>query len=85
MEGIINNFRGGKHTKYDNQMIVIVKTLDTKAKAKNILGKKVVWESPAGKKINGTVSNIHGNSGAVKVLFEKGMPGQAIGQKVIIG
>ena len=84
MEGIISNFRGGRHTKYDNQMIIKVANINAKEEAKKILGKKAVWESPAGKKIMGTISNIHGNSGAVRVLFEKGMPGQAISQKVTI-
>lgn len=80
MEGVIVNFRGGKHTKYDNQMILNV-GLD---KAKDVIGKTVVWKSPAGKEIKGKVSQLHGNSGCLRVLFEKGMPGQAIGQKVEI-
>ena len=80
MEGIITNFRGGKHTKYDNQMIV--KIADSKEKVKELIGKKVVWESPKGKKIVGEIRNFHGNSGCVRVIFEKGMPGQAIGNKV---
>ena len=84
MDGIIVNFRGGRHTKYDNQMIIKVNKIGNKDDAKKIIGKKVTWESPAGKKISGMISNLHGNSGAVRALFEKGMPGQAISQKVTI-
>ena len=82
MEAIIANFRGGKRTKYGNQMIVKIESVKNKDEAKRVIGKKVTWESPAGKKILGKVTNIHGNSGCVKVLFERGMPGQAISQRV---
>lgn len=82
MEGIIANFRGGKHTKYNNQMIIYLNEVKNKENAKKMIGKKVIWESPKGKKINGKISNFHGNSGAVKVIFEKGMPGQAIATKI---
>jgi large subunit ribosomal protein L35Ae len=82
MEGLITNFRGGRHTKYDNQMIMVVDSVDTKDKAEKLVGKKVTWESPGGKKISGKITKFHGNSGALKVHFEKGMPGQAITNKV---
>jgi large subunit ribosomal protein L35Ae len=36
------------------------------------------------KVITGKVSAAHGNSGAVRALFEKGLPGQAIGKHVRI-
>ena len=49
--------------------------------AKTFLSKKVTWTSPAGKAISGQITNMHGNKGAMRVQFEKGMPGQAIGQK----
>ena len=82
MKGILLNFRGGKHTKYDNHMILEVEGITTKQKATSLTGKKVVWTSPAGKKITGTISCPHGAKGCVRVLFEKGMPGQAVAAKV---
>lgn len=84
MEALIANFRGGRHTKSDNQMILTVSGIDTKEKAKKLLGKKVTWESSSGKKIEGKITKEHGNSGALKVHFERGMPGQSIGSKVKI-
>ncbi|MFH1591885.1 MAG: 50S ribosomal protein L35ae [Candidatus Woesearchaeota archaeon] len=84
MEGTITNFRGGRHTKYNNQMIIKINDIDKKEKTKEVIGKKVIWQSPAGKKITGKISNLHGNSGCVRAIFEKGMPGQAISQKVKI-
>jgi large subunit ribosomal protein L35Ae len=41
-----------------------------------------VWKSPKGKEINGKVASAHGNKGAVRVIFEKGLPGQSLGNNV---
>jgi large subunit ribosomal protein L35Ae len=84
MEGIISNYKGGRHTQSSNQMIVVVEGLDSKEKAAALVGKKTVWTSPAGKEIKGEVKSAHGNSGALRVAFETGMPGQAISTKVKI-
>jgi len=66
-------------------MVVKVEGVDKKEDVKKVVGKKVVWTSPAGKKISGTITQAHGGKGAVRVLFsEKGLPGQAIGTKVDI-
>jgi len=82
MEGAISSFRGGRHTKHNSQMIVHFKGVDKKEKAAALVGKSVVWVSSAKKEIKGKVTAAHGNSGAVRVKFETGMPGQAIAQKV---
>ncbi len=85
MEGTIANYRRGRHTQTNNQMIVLVEGINTKEKAAKFLNKKVIWKSPVGKEIKGLVTKEHGNKGALKVHFEKGMPGQSIGTKVNIG
>ena len=85
MEALITNFRGGKHTKYDNHMICIVDGIASREEAQPLVKKSVIWTSPAGKEIKGYVGNVHGNKGALRLIFEKGMPGQAIGTKVKIG
>jgi large subunit ribosomal protein L35Ae len=83
MEGIISNFRQGRHHTYGNQMVVVVNSIDNKNDATKLVGKKVVWHT--GKKdITGEIRSAHGNSGALRVLFETGMPGQSVGQKVSI-
>ena len=84
MEATIANFRSARHHQYDRQMIIKVKGITTKEKAESLVGKQVTWKSPAGKEIKGKVSAVHGNSGAVRAIFEKGMPGQAVGSKVEI-
>jgi large subunit ribosomal protein L35Ae len=83
MEGIIINYRRGRKTQKTNQMIVMIPDVD-KDKALKLIGKEVIYVT-AGKlkkQIKGKISSTHGNKGAVRVLFEKGMPGQAIGAKV---
>lgn len=84
MEGIIANFRRGRHRQKDRQMIIKVEGITSKEKANELTGKKIVWKSPSGKEIKGRISSAHGNKGAMRVIFEKGMPGQAIGSKVNI-
>lgn len=83
MEGIIVNYRRGRKTQTTNQMILLVPGHDKK-KSEGLVGKSVVYttEGKEKKTITGKVSALHGNKGCVRVLFEKGMPGQAIGAKV---
>ena len=78
MEAVIVNYRGGKHTWRGNQIILEVKDNNSK----DLIGKKVVWASPAGKKINGEIIKVHGNSGCLIAKFERGLPGQALGKKI---
>ncbi len=84
MDAVIVNFRLGRHTKSNNHMVVKVKGVDSREKAETMVEKKVSWKSPSGKVIAGTVASAHGNNGAVRVIFERGMPGQAIGKKVVV-
>jgi large subunit ribosomal protein L35Ae len=84
MNAIIVNFRMGRHHQYGNQMIVKAETVETREKAEKLVGKKVVWTSPASKEISGEIRSAHGSKGAVRVLFETGMPGQAVGAKVTL-
>ena len=83
MEGVIINYRRGRRTQTMNQMIIHVPGMD-KDKAKALVGKEVIFtcEGKEKKQIKGKVSSLHGSKGAVRALFEKGMPGQAIGQKI---
>jgi large subunit ribosomal protein L35Ae len=84
MKGTIANFRKSRHRQVGNQMIVLVDGVDNREKASKLVGKKVLWKSSASKEIKGEVRSAHGNKGALRVLFEKGMPGQAVSQKVEI-
>ena len=84
MEAVIVNFRGGRHTQKDNQMIIEVNGVTSKEEAEKLVGKTVVFTTPSGKEITGKISAAHGNKGAVRAIFEKGMPGQSLAKKVVI-
>ena len=84
MEGVIVHFRGSRKVKSPNQMVVNVEGVDSKEKADKLIGKSVVWKSPAGKELKGKVAKEHGNKGALRVIFETGMPGQSLSTKVSI-
>ncbi|MDD5133057.1 MAG: 50S ribosomal protein L35ae [Candidatus Nanoarchaeia archaeon] len=82
MEGLILSYRRGKHTQSFTHAIVKVSGVTNKDSAKKLVKKNVVWESPAKKQIKGVVASSHGNTGKLRVIFKKGIPGQAIGTKV---
>ena len=84
MEGIITSYRRGRTTQKDNQMVIVVNDIDSKEKAEKIVGKAVVFKSDAGKELKGKITGAHGGKGAVRALFETGMPGQSLGKKVNI-
>jgi large subunit ribosomal protein L35Ae len=82
MKGIIVNFRSGKSTQKDSHMIISIEGVDSREKAGQMVGKNVEWKTQAGNSIKGTVASAHGNKGAIRVIFEKGMPGQSLGTEV---
>jgi len=84
MQATIVNFRSSRHRQKPNQMILKIDSIDAREKAKGLVGKDVVWKSPAGKELHGKIRAPHGNKGCVRVLFDTGMPGQALGKKVEI-
>lgn len=65
-----------------HHIIMSVEGYDTKEKAEELVGKKVTWKSASGKEIVGEIKAPHGNSGCVRAIFERGLPGQAIATKV---
>ncbi len=86
MEGIISSYRRGRKTQVTNQMIIHIDSVDSKEKAEKLIGKSVSWHAPGKDKkvIKGKITAAHGRKGTVRALFEKGIPGQAVSQKVKI-
>lgn len=82
MNARILQFRRGRHTQTTNQFLIEVEGIDSKEKAKKLIGKKIVWKSPGGKEINGKISATHGNKGVVRARFSRGLPGTALGNPV---
>lgn len=81
MEGVVINYRRGKRTMHPNQMIL---EFPDEPHPGSLIGKKVYWESPGGKRLYGVITALHGRKGAVRARFVKGLPGQAIGDKVYL-
>lgn len=83
MEATVSAFRGSKRSQRTTaHVILIVKGVDDRKKAEALVGKKAKWTSPAKKEINGEIKTAHGKSGAVRAIFERGLPGQSLGTKV---
>lgn len=59
---------------------------DSREKGREFVGKEVFWTSPGKNKkiISGKIVSPHGNKGVLRAIFEKGLPGQAIGTEVEI-
>ena len=81
MDGTISSFRRSIKRTSTNHMIIHVEGVDTKAKAEKLVGKRVIYDTGK-KKLHGKVAAAHGGKGAVRAIFETGMPGQALGAKV---
>ncbi len=84
MEGKIASFRRGRKTQTPNQAIIHVDSVVNAEDAQKLVGKKVTYTTSSGKEILGEVRAIHGRNGQLRVLFQTGIPGQAITQKVIV-
>lgn len=80
----ISAFRGSRRRRVGNQMVISLPDIKTKDAAKQLIGKKVVWQCPGKNKksITGKISAAHGNKGCVRVIFEQGMPGQSLGTNI---
>ena len=76
-------FRRGLKRIHERHYILEV-SAKNREEASKFVGKVVEWTSPAGKKIAGKISSAHGNSGKVRAIFEKGLPGQAKNTEVDI-
>jgi len=84
MKAKVIQFRRGRKTVHERHFLIEIEGSKTRDDAKKYIGKKVEWESPAGKVIKGEISNAHGNNGVVRAIFERGLPGQAVTTEVKI-
>ena len=81
MNATIVSYRRSMRDITFNQAIVRVDGVKNRAEAAKLVGKSATWKSVKAA-IPGKVSSPHGNSGCVRILFERGLPGQAISQHV---
>jgi large subunit ribosomal protein L35Ae len=84
LKGVIINYRGSYKTKKKpNQMIVMPIGLKGKEDSGKLIGHRITWTN--GKtSISGTATHFHGAKGALRVRFDKGLPGESIGTEVEI-
>ena len=84
--GKVVQFRQGRHTQKVRHFLIEVSGVDSREKAGKFVGSEVFWKSPGKtpKVISGKVAAAHGNKGVLRVIFEIGLPGQAIGDDVEI-
>ncbi len=84
MKALVYSYRRGRHTQRANQMLLVVDGVDSKAKAAQLVGRRVVWTSPGRKKkqLFGTVTAPHGGKGTVRARFPTGLPGEALMKEV---
>jgi len=82
--GKLVQFRRGRHRIHERHFLIEIDGVSSKEEAGKFVGKSVSWKSPAGKIIKGKIADVHGNKGVVRVIFESGLPGQAITTEVEI-
>jgi len=85
MEGVISNYKQGRHTLHPKHCILVFPNIKTRKEANKLIGRTVVWVTPSGRDMKGVINRAHGKNGAVRAHFKKaGVPGQALGQKIKI-
>ena len=86
MKARVIQFRRGRKTQKPRHFLIEIPGLKSREEASKFVGKEAVWTSQGkhSKKITGKISSAHGNKGVVRAIFERGLPGQAIGSQVEI-
>lgn len=86
MKAKVIQFRRGRKTQKPRHFLIEIENISKREEATKLVGKSVTWTSPGkhSKKITGKISSAHGNKGVVRAIFERGLPGQAIGTEIEI-
>ena len=84
MEAKVIQFRRGRHRIHERHFLIEIPGVSNREEAQKFAGKEVVWISPGKlkKEIKGKVSAAHGTKGAVRAIFETGMPGQSVSTSI---
>jgi len=79
--GTIVNYRIGIGTQKPKECLIQFAHVNSASQAGQLIRRKVVWKQGDSKFI-GKIAGSHGKKGVVKVKFQKGVPGQALGTTV---
>lgn len=87
VKGKVIQFRRGRKNYTPRHFLIEIEGTETRDAASKFVGQEVSWTSPGkeAKILKGKVSSAHGNNGVLRAIFEKGLPGQAIGTEVVVG
>ncbi|MFH1442832.1 MAG: 50S ribosomal protein L35ae [Candidatus Micrarchaeota archaeon] len=84
MKAVISNYRRSRHSQKTTHMILIVDGVKSRKEAEALKGKTVTFTTEGKKLIKGKIAAAHGSKGAIRAIFERGLPGQALGAKAEI-
>jgi len=79
--GTIVNYRIGIRTQMPKWCLIQIIDENSASKAGQLVGRKMILKFGKNNFV-GRVIDLHGKKGVVKVKFQKGIPGQALGAKV---
>jgi len=79
--GTILNYRIGIGTQNPKECLIQFAHVNSASLAGQLFNRKVVWKQ-GNSKLIGKIAGVHGKNGVVRVKFQKGVPGQAIGTTV---
>jgi len=79
--GTIVNYRIGIKTQKPKECLIQFANVNSASLAGQLVNRKVVWKQ-GDIKLVGKIVGSHGKKGVVKVKFQKGVPGQALGTTV---
>jgi large subunit ribosomal protein L35Ae len=80
--GVFMNYSLGTKMQYPRNGIIKVMNLESNESSK-VIGWWIGWPEK-NPKLFGRIIGLHGRSGNLMVRFQKGLPGQAIGTKIVI-
>jgi len=79
--GTIVNYRIGIGTQKPRECLIQFAHVNSASLACQLINRKVVWKQ-GNIKLMGKIAGSHGKKGVIKVKFQKGVPGQALGTTV---
>jgi large subunit ribosomal protein L35Ae len=79
--GRITNYRIGIRTQASRECLVEFQGIASASLVGKLVGQKVAWKN-GNSMLVGKIMGAHGRNGMVRVKFNHGVPGQAIGTKV---